>query len=191
MQHSLGELFGVQLECDSSHKPWLIERLWSAHAVGFVRSAKSLRLWTVLENWPFRLQPAFLGFGLFPVHCTASLALCSRGFRHSSAFAIAGAWRGIMGMDLDQIDIRVICADSLRLESPCGSRKTGGYGRTPSPALLVLDPLVRLHSLMKTKLRRWLNFSDTFARCNEHPARLLLFRPHNPGKPPPFSSGKA
>jgi hypothetical protein len=51
------------------------------------------------------------------------------------------------GLTLDRIDIRVIRADSLRLDSPGDREKLAATIDHHRPALLILDPLVRLHSL--------------------------------------------
>lgn len=51
------------------------------------------------------------------------------------------------GLTLDQVDIRVIRADSLRLDRHGDREKLAATVDHHRPALLILDPLVRLHSL--------------------------------------------
>lgn len=136
-----------QLECDSNHKPWLIERLWSAHAVGFVSGPpKSFKTWTVLEM-AVSVATGLPCFGTFPVHCTGPVLLYAAEDPATALRLRLQALARHHGMDLDQIDIRVICADSLRLDRPADREKLAATVEFHRPALLVLDPLVRLHSL--------------------------------------------
>jgi hypothetical protein len=136
-----------KLECDSNYKPWLIERLWSIHAVGFVSGPpKSFKTWTVLEM-AVSVATGVPFLGTFPVHRSGPVLLYAA---EDSATALRLRLLALArnhGMDLDQIDIRVICADSLRLDRPADREKLAATVELHRPALLVLDPLVRLHAL--------------------------------------------
>jgi hypothetical protein len=136
-----------KLEHDSNYKPWLIERLWSIHAVGFVSGPpKSFKTWTVLEM-AISVATGVPCLGTFPVHRSGPVLLYAAEDPATALRLRLLALARHHGMDLDQIDIRVICADSLRLDRPTDRQKLAATVEFHRPALLVLDPLVRLHAL--------------------------------------------
>jgi len=136
-----------KLECDSNYKPWLIERLWSIHAVGFVAGPpKSFKTWTVLEM-AISVATGVPCLGAFPVHRSGPVLLYAAEDPAAALRLRLLALARNHGLDLDQIDIRVICADSLRLDRPADREKLATTIEHHRPALLVLDPLVRLHAL--------------------------------------------
>jgi hypothetical protein len=137
----------ASLECDSNYKPWLIERLWSIHAVGFVSGPpKSFKTWTVLEM-AISVATGVPCLGTFPVHRTGPVLLYAAEDPATALRLRLLALARNHGLDLDQIDIRVICVDSLRLDRPTDREKLAATVELHRPALLVLDPLVRLHGL--------------------------------------------
>jgi len=136
-----------KLECDSNYKPWLIERLWSIHAVGFVSGPpKSFKTWTVLEM-AISVATGVPCLGVFPVHRSGPVLLYAAEDPVTALRLRLLALARHHGMNLDQIDIRVICADSLRLDRPADRQKLAATVQFHRPALIVLDPLVRLHGL--------------------------------------------
>jgi hypothetical protein len=136
-----------QLECDSNYKPWLIERLWSIHAVGFVSGPpKSFKTWTVLEM-AISVATGVPCLGAFPVHRSGPVLLYAAEDPAAALRLRLLALARNHGMDLDRIDIRVICADSLRLDRHADREKLATTVELHRPVLLVLDPLVRLHTL--------------------------------------------
>jgi hypothetical protein len=140
-------LAASKLECESNYKPWLIERLWTIHAVGFVSGPpKSFKTWTVLEM-AVSVATGLPCLGAFPVHRTGPVLLYAAEDPASALRLRLRALARHHGMNLDQIDIRVICADSLRLDRPADRQKLAATVELHRPALLVLDPLVRLHAL--------------------------------------------
>jgi hypothetical protein len=140
-------LAASKLECDSNYKPWLIEHLWTIHAVGFVSGPpKSFKTWTVLEM-AVSVATGLPCLGAFPVHRTGPVLLYAAEDPASALRLRLQALARHHGMNLDQIDIRVICADSLRLDRPADRQKLAATVELHRPALLVLDPLVRLHAL--------------------------------------------
>jgi hypothetical protein len=136
-----------KLECDSNFKPWLIERLWSIHAVGFVSGPpKSFKTWTVLEM-AISVATGLPCLGAFPVHHSGPVLLYAAEDPATALRLRLMALARNHGLNLDQIDIRVICADSLRLDRPADRQKLAATVELHRPALIVLDPLVRLHGL--------------------------------------------
>jgi hypothetical protein len=135
------------IRCDSGYKPWLIERLWSMHAVGFVSGPpKSFKTWMVLEM-AVSVATGLPCLGTFPVHHTGPVLLYAAEDPASALRLRLLALARNRGLALNQIDIRVICADSLRLDRCADREKLTATVDLHRPALIVLDPLVRLHSL--------------------------------------------
>lgn len=136
-----------QIECDSKDKPWLIERLWSAHAVGFVSGPpKSFKTWTVLEM-AVSVASGLPCLGAFPVHGAGPVLLYAAEDPPAALRLRLLALAQNHGLKLDQIDIRIIRADSLRLDRAADREKLAATVELHRPVLLVLDPLVRLHAL--------------------------------------------
>jgi hypothetical protein len=127
--------------------PWLIERLWSSQAVGFVGGPpKSWKTWTVLEM-AVAVASATPCLGVFPVHGSGPVLVFAA---EESLFDLRlrlAALAANHGLALEAVDIRVIQADSLRLDRPADRDKLAATVDAHRPALLILDPLVRLHAL--------------------------------------------
>lgn len=144
---TLPVIAAANLECNSNYKPWLIERLWSLHAVGFVSGPpKSFKTWMVLEM-AVSVASGLPCLGAFPVHRTGPVLLYAAEDPATALRLRLLALARNHGLELDQIDIRVICADSLRLDRSADREKLAATVERHRPALLVLDPLVRLHGL--------------------------------------------
>jgi hypothetical protein len=136
-----------QIECNANDKPWLIERLWSANAVGFVSGPpKSFKTWTVLEM-AVSVASGLPCLGAFPVHGAGPVLLYAAEDPPAALRLRLLALAQNHGLKLDQIDIRIIRADSLRLDHAADREKLAATVELHRPALLVLDPLVRLHAL--------------------------------------------
>jgi hypothetical protein len=136
-----------EIESDAEKQPWLIERLWSAHAVGFVSGPpKSFKTWTCLEM-AVSVASGTPCFGTFPVHRSGPVLLFAAEDPMPALRSRLESLALNHGLTLDQVDIRVIRADSLRLDRPGDREKLAATVDYHRPALLILDPLVRLHSL--------------------------------------------
>jgi len=135
------------LESDGENKPWLIEHLWSIHAVGFVSGPpKSFKTWTVLEM-AVSVASGSPCFGAFPVHRSGTVLLYAAEDPMPALRLRLESLAHNHGLALDQVDIRVIRADSLRLDRHGDREKLAATVDLHRPALLILDPLVRLHAL--------------------------------------------
>ena len=136
------------LEMPSSSSPlWLIENLWAAHAVGIIGGApKSLKTWLALE------MAVALASGS---PCLGTFAVPSRGpvllyAAEDSAAALRARLESLAyhhGLELALLDIRVITADSLRLDHTIDQQRLDATLMLHRPVLLILDPLVRLHAI--------------------------------------------
>ena len=127
--------------------PWLIDRLWGAQAVGFVCGPpKSWKTWTVLEM-AVAVASATPCLGVFPVHAPGPVLLYAAEESLPDLRLRLAALAANHGLALQAVDIRVIQSDSLRLDRPADRDRLAATVATHRPALLILDPLVRLHAL--------------------------------------------
>jgi hypothetical protein len=136
-----------ELQAAQEQKPWLIERLWSAGAVGIVSGPpKALKTWMALEM-ALSVAAGVPCLETFPVHCSGTVLLYAaeepRPALHSRLQVLAQNH----GLKLDQVDIRVIAADSLRLDRQQDRELLAATVAFHRPVLLILDPLIRLHGL--------------------------------------------
>jgi hypothetical protein len=135
------------LESAEEQKPWLIERLWSAGAVGIVSGPpKALKTWTALEM-AISVATGLPCLATFPVHRSGPVLLYAAEEPMPALHSRLHALARNHALDLDQVDIRVIAADSLRLDHGEDREKLTATVRFHRPVLLILDPLIRLHGL--------------------------------------------
>ena len=135
------------LESAEEQKPWLIERLWSAGAVGIVSGPpKALKTWTALEM-AISVATGLPCLATFPVHRSGPVLLYAAEEPMPALHSRLHALARNHALDLDQVDIRVIAADSLRLDRGEDREKLTATVKFHRPVLLILDPLIRLHGL--------------------------------------------
>ena len=136
------------LEMPSSSSPlWLIENLWAARAVGIIGGApKSLKTWLALEM-AVALASGSPCLGTFAVPSPGPVLLYAA---EDSAAALRVRLESLAhhhGVELALLDIRVITADSLRLDRATDQQRLDATIMLHRPVLLILDPLVRLHAI--------------------------------------------
>src|SRR3989442_161869 len=131
----------------ASSAPWLIDQLWTAHAVGIIGGTpKSYKTWMALEMaasvasgsaclTTVAVPPPgpVLLYAAEVSQATLRLRLESLAQHHS--LALAG------------LDLRIIPADSLRLDRISDQQRLEATLLLHRPVLLILDPLVRLHAI--------------------------------------------
>lgn len=136
-----------ELESETVKTPWLIEHLWLREAVGIVGGPpKLLKTWLALE---MAVSVALRSpcFGTFPVHACGPVLLFAAEDSQTKVRSRLQSLARNHGSSLEQIDIQVITADMLRLDRPTDQERLAATVLSYKPVLLVLDPLVRLHSL--------------------------------------------
>lgn len=136
------------LETPAAATPlWLIEQLWMSQAVGIIGGApKSYKTWMALEM-AVAVASGSPCLGAFPVPSSGRVLLYAA---EDSAAALRLRLESLAKhhhFDLTSLDIRVITADSLRLDSEADQRRLEMTLILHHPVLLLLDPLVRLHSI--------------------------------------------
>jgi hypothetical protein len=126
---------------------FLIDRLWGHGAVGLIGgSPKSCKSWLGLDM-AVSVASATPALGEFAVEEKGTALV----FLAEDALAIvrervSGIARS-RGLELSQIDLHVITAATLRLDREVDRRRLTDAVRALRPRLLVLDPLVRLHTI--------------------------------------------
>lgn len=135
----------IPLEVDA--RRWLIEGLWGASSVGFLAgSPKSCKSWLGLD------MAVSVASG---TPCLGSYRVEERGkvlvyLAEDSLAALRERVEGIArhrGLELTSLDLEVVTASSLRLDLPRDRARLEETVKALRPRLLLLDPLVRMHSL--------------------------------------------
>ena len=135
----------AELERAAAERRWLVDGLWLEQAVGFVggepkccKSYLALDIAVAVASG----SPCLRSFAVErpgPVLCyPAEEAEAEVGRRLRGIAAAAGA-------RFESLDIAVIDAPRLRLDSESDRRRLAGTVKAARPRLLILDPLVRLH----------------------------------------------
>ena len=126
---------------------WLIERLWTAEAVGFLGAPpKHYKTWMALEM-AVSVASGAPCLGSFPVPSPGPVLLYAA---EDSASAVRERLESLAlhrQVELGRLALWVITADSLRLDRPDDREKLEATVARFQPRLLVLDPLIRLHQL--------------------------------------------
>jgi hypothetical protein len=135
------------LQSAEEQKPWLIERLWSAGAVGIVSGPpKALKTWTALEM-AISVAAGVPCLATFPVPRSGTVLLYAAEEPMPTLHARLQALAQNHQRRLDEVDVRVIAVDSLRLDRQPDREKLTATVEFHRPVLLILDPLIRLHGL--------------------------------------------
>jgi len=135
----------AEIEQRDPAQDWLIESLWGRAAVGFVAGApKACKSWLALDM-AVSVASGTACLGHFAVDDVGP-ALVYLAEDHISAVRqrVAGLCAH-RGLDMQQLDLHVIAAPSLRLDQQADLQRLDHALSRLRPRLLVLDPLVRLH----------------------------------------------
>lgn len=136
-----------RLEVTLPSAQWLVERVWGRQAVGIIGGApKCCKSWLALDL-ATSVATDTPALGRFDVH-EPGLALVY--LAEDALPIVRQRIAGIAahrGLSLEQINLHVITAPSVRLDLAEDQERLGELVATLKPRLLVLDPLVRLHRL--------------------------------------------
>lgn len=128
-------------------QPWLIEGLWTAQAVGILGGQpKSYKTWLALEM-AVSVASGSPCLGTFRVEDSGPVLLYAAEDPSSTLRIRLESIARSRAIDFDHLDIRVITAASLRLDSAEDQDRLRATIAHHRPAFLVLDPLVRIHAL--------------------------------------------
>lgn len=136
-----------ELEQTTIAQHWLVHSLWSEQAVGFIGGApKSCKSWLGLD------MAVSVASG---TPCLGRFAVERKGpaLVYLAEDSLAQVRRRIEGLcrhrqlALGELDLHVVTASSLRLDLEQDQRRLAATLAELKPALLLLDPLVRMHRL--------------------------------------------
>jgi len=137
----------AELQAASSHRNWLIEGLWTAEAVGILGGQpKCGKSWLALDM-AVSVASGSPCLGAFPVHTRGPVLLYAAEDATAAVRARLATLAQNRSLDFDRLDVRVITADSLRLDLPADQGRLSATVTLHRPVLLVLDPLVRVHMI--------------------------------------------
>jgi hypothetical protein len=135
------------LEAASHRHSWLIEGLWTSQAVGILGGQpKCGKTWLALDM-TVSVASGSPCLGAFPVHSRGPVLLYAAEDSGAALRARLETLARNRGLDFDRLDVRVITADSLRLDLPVDQSRLEDTIMLHRPVLLVLDPLVRVHMI--------------------------------------------
>ncbi len=142
LQSSLvGSIEGV-----SADDQWLVQNLWSASGVGIVGATpKSGKTWLALEL-AVAVASGTPVLGQFAVAASGPVVVFPAEDDPRSVRDRVAGLAAARGAELSSLPLHVITETVLRLDEPEDRRGLTGLLRRVRPALMVLDPLVRLHS---------------------------------------------
>jgi hypothetical protein len=144
--------FPVVRPCDlrtsaASTTPWLIDQLWTAQAVGIIGGTpKSYKTWMALEM-AVAVASGSTCLGSFAVPSPGPVLLYAAEDSESALRLRLESLADHHRLQLAYLDIRVITADSLRLDRTADQDRLEATLVLHRPVLLILDPLVRLHAI--------------------------------------------
>jgi len=135
-----------ELENGSSMAPWLIERLWTAGGVGILAGQpKSLKTYVALEM-AVSVASGSPCLGTFPVANPGPALVYAAEDSPCNLRSRLESLAVQRNLSLDRLDLRIITADCIHLDRPQDQERLLETVLLYRPVLLVLDPLVRLHS---------------------------------------------
>ena len=135
------------LEVPAQRQTWLVEQLWTNGAVGVIGgSPKSGKSWLVLDM-AVSVSSGTPCLGTFPVHASGPVLLYAAEDSAAALRARLETLSQIRRLDFASLDVRVITAESLRLDRTEDQGRLEATVLVHHPVLLVLDPLVRVHAI--------------------------------------------
>jgi hypothetical protein len=136
-----------ELDVQPPERRWLIEDLWAAEAVGIVGGEPKCCKSFLALDVAVAVASGALCLRRFPPARTGRVLLfAAEDALHVVRARLAGIARAA-GVAFETLDIQVITAPTVRLDLPEDQHRLRETVATLRPALLVLDPFVRLHRI--------------------------------------------
>jgi len=133
------------LEVSSHRQPWLVEGLWTAEAVGVIGGQPKSGKTTLALDMAVSVASASPCLATFPVHTPGPVLLYAAEESAATLRCRLQTITSLRGLDFDQLDVRVIVTNSLRLDRSDDQVRLDATVTFHRPALLILDPLIRIH----------------------------------------------
>lgn len=126
---------------------WLIEHLWTAQAVGALGGCPKVgKSWCAIDM-AVSVASGTPCLETFRVHTPGTVLLYAA---EDSPAALRSRLESLArkrGLALNDLDVQVITADSLRLDRQDDQDKLSATVTLHRPVLLILDPLIRVHAV--------------------------------------------
>lgn len=155
---------------------WMIDALWLRRAVGVIGGPPKTHKTYLALDLALSVASATPALGRFAVHAPGPVLI----YMAEDAEAVIKerliALCRHRGLALHAVPLYVITASTLRLDLPADQRRLLEVVAAYRPALLVLDPLVRLHALNENdagEISRLLGYLRALQRAR-HCALLLV-----------------
>lgn len=133
------------LKAATREDQWLIENLWMAEAVGIVGGPpRAYKTWVALDM-AVSVASGSPCLGVFPVCRCGPVLLYAAEDSDSSLRARLESIARSRQIDFNHLDVRVVAADLLRLDHAGDQERFEATVALHRPALVILDPLVRIH----------------------------------------------
>ena len=126
---------------------WLVEQLWTHQAVGVIGGSPKLgKSWLALDM-AVAVASATPCLATFPVHTSGPVLLYAAEESAAALRARLETLAQIRHLDFTGLDVRVITAESLRLDRTEDQDRLEATVVLHRAVLLVLDPWIRLHAI--------------------------------------------
>jgi hypothetical protein len=136
-----------ELETPVQQQSWLIERLWTHQAVGIIGgSPKSGKTWLALEM-AVSVASGSPCLDTFPVLSPGRVLFYAAEDSAAALRSRVETLARVHKVNFERLDVHIITIDSLRLDRPDHQDRLESTLNVYKPALLVLDPLVRVHAI--------------------------------------------
>lgn len=143
----LDAVYARDLDCEKPQDRWLIEGLWGRRAAGVLGGAPKCFKSFLGLDLALSVASGTAALGRFPVEAPGrSLVYLAEDEGAQVRSRLEGLCRH-RRIDIDELDLVVITEAVLRLDSPTDQERLRATLSRYRPRLLLLDPLVRLHSL--------------------------------------------
>jgi hypothetical protein len=135
------------LEAPVQQHAWLVEQLWTHQAVGVIGGGPKLgKSWLALDM-AVSIASGTPCLATFQVHVSGPVLLYAAEDSAAALRARIETLARVRRLDFDKLDVRVITADSLRLDRLEDQDRLEATVVLHRPLLLVLDPLIRIHAI--------------------------------------------
>jgi RecA-family ATPase len=137
----------ADLESPVHKQSWLIERLWTHQAVGIIGgSPKSGKTWLALEM-AVSVASGSPCLDSFTVFSPGPVLLYAAEDSAAALRTRVETLARLHKVDFNRLDVHIITVDSLRLDRAEHQDRLESTLIVYKPAMLVLDPLIRVHAI--------------------------------------------
>ncbi len=135
------------LEVPAERHTWLVDQLWADRAVGVIGGGPKLgKSWLALDV-AVSIASGTPCLATFKVHAPGPVLLYAAEDSAAALRSRLETLTRIRQLDFQSLDVRVITAQSLRLDRTEDQDRLEATVALHRPVMLILDPLVRVHAI--------------------------------------------